>query len=708
MINRPPARRALVMVALALLAIPGCGGPDRDGGRTNGPWNVLLLTLDTTRSDHVGCYGNEEASTPVLDRLADEGVRFETAVAQAPITLPSHASILTGAYPYRHGARANGFYSLPTDRTTMAEYLSDEGYQTAAVTAAFVLDSRFGLDQGFGVYDDDLDSMQKATEFQDASRTAMQVTDRALEIASDLDGKRPFFLWAHYFDPHFPYTPPPDMASRFPDTREGRYHGEIATMDREIGRLIDGLRKQGLLERTILVAIGDHGEGFPGPHDEDSHGFYVYSDTLRVPFLIHAPGRIRQGLEVEALARQVDVLPTVLDLLSIELPPGLDGQSLAATIEEGDEGAADEAPAEPPAVDSYAEAVAPWYAYGWAALFQLRDQKWKYIDAPTPELYDLESDPEESRNLAADEPDRARAMQAELDRRLGSTDSSPGARSASQKERDRLRALGYVSGAVSANDPLSGEANRKLRNPREWIDVHKGLKNIDTMYLNGEVAGAITELERLRGRDPDNYQVIEHLGLYHDALGQLAESEAAYRRLTEIKPDLAIGWDRLGDVLEKRAQKALAEQDSLRARTFEADAINCWTKAFEKGSLESDPMVKLAVHHLKNGRPAEAEPLLEAGLRILEDSFDLHRLLGMSLMMQRRPDESRQHLERAIVLAGDNIEMATAVRLNLVDLYRALGLRDKTIETVEWILEKNPGHPATQVLQQVLAEAKGN
>jgi len=691
----PFTPRSFVLLCLLLPAI-GCAGgsplPDRP--------SVLLLTLDTTRADHLGCYGRDEAQTPVLDDLAAGGVRFTNAVAHAPLTLPSHASILTGLYPVRHGARSNGFYRLREDRETLAETLREEGYATGAVVAAFVLDRRFGLDQGFEHYDDDPEAMSKASQFEDASRPASDVTDAALAVADRLDPSRPYFLWVHYFDPHFPYLPPPDVAAAFPSTRAGRYDGEIAHMDHEIGRLLDGLRRRGRMRRTVVVVIGDHGEGFPGPHDEQSHGFYVYRDTIRVPFLVHAPGSVAQGIVSDRLARQVDVAPTILDLVGVEPASAGDGTSLAPILRQGSV-----EPAQDGETLSFAEAVAPWFAYGWAALYAVETDDWKYIEAPRPELYDLRADPLELSNLAESHPDRTRAMRELLERILAG-EASAGARDMTDRERARLQALGYVAPAGEVHDPRKGNANRRLPDPKEMLDVHLALKEVDSGFLQGGASQAIERLQRLRERDPDNYQVHERLCQYHEAAGNLDSAMSAARTLIRLKPGLALGYDRLADLEERRAQERLEAGDRDGAEQLASRAVEHWKKAIDLGILEYNPMLKVAIHHLRRGDHDAAIELLERARRIDDRSFDIERFLGMAHQGAGRLDDARRHLESAVDLAGEHPDMQAAARGPLAGVYRKLGMRAEAIEQIEWILERQPDHPARAALEATVRELR--
>ena len=373
-------RFLFVLVVLPLLAaLAGCPGASRP--------NLLLVTFDTTRWDHMGYAGGPQGITPMLDAMAQRGTWFSDAVTVAPLTLVSHASILTGLYPPHHGVRDNGLYSLPARDETLAERLRDAGYATHAVVSSFVLDSQFGLDQGFEGYDDDLAGGPQKIQFMFKEIKAAQASAKAVRwLEQERPRDRPFFLWVHFFDPHANYDPPADVAKQFPGDP---YSGEIHYADRELGRIFKSLDDAGLLDSTVLAFTADHGDSL-GEHGETTHGIFVYDSTVRVPMLLAGPG-VPAGRRVDALARTVDLAPTILELLGLPAADGLDGRSLERlwSGREGDDRVA------------YSEALTPLLNFGWAPLRALRTTSLKVIQAPRPEVYDLARDPEESRNLAA-------------------------------------------------------------------------------------------------------------------------------------------------------------------------------------------------------------------------------------------------------------------------------------------------------------------
>ncbi len=333
--------------------------------------NVVIVTLDTTRADRLSVYGFMDASMPALDRLAREGVVFDQATSVAPLTLPAHASLFTGLLPPAHGVRDNGDPALAATHTTLAEALSAQGFRTGAFVAASVLEADRGLAQGFGTYRSDASEDRRTPERR--QRRADEVITDAMRWLDELGGSR-FFLWAHLYDPHRPYDPPEPFRSRFVDP----YIGEIAFADSQIGRLLDDLDRRQLLDQTIVIVAGDHGESL-GEHGERDHGIFVYESVLRVPMMIRAPGA--KARRVGAVVRLTDVMPTVLDLLGFPAPD-MDGVSLVDLVS-GQKDTLD--------LEAYSESFYP-QRFGWSPLRAVREGRYKLIDAPRPELYDLERD----------------------------------------------------------------------------------------------------------------------------------------------------------------------------------------------------------------------------------------------------------------------------------------------------------------------------
>jgi choline-sulfatase len=423
-------RRAVPVCLTAALLLPELSGPISSAVAR--PRNLLLITLDTMRADRLPAYGFRGVDTPALDRIAAEGAVFEDTFAAVPLTLPSHASLFTGLYPPRHGVRDNAGVPLSNEFTTLAEALRERGLRTAAFVASAVLAPRRGFEQGFDLYS--AGEPARCSGAPPARRRAGEVVDEALSWLGRHDTE-PFFAWIHLFDTHRPYDLPADYTDRYFDP----YLAAIAYEDAQIARVISHLETRGLLKSTLIVVAGDHGESL-GDHGEESHGIFLYQEALRVPFIVRGSGVSPR--RVTAVARLIDVMPTVLDLFGVPAS-GIDGVSL---VQVGTR------PGSDPRLEVYAESMYP-RRFGWAPLRSLRVDRYKVIDAPRAELYDLANDPGEERNVLAEHPTVAAAML----RRLRSFDSGQEMTAASGADvdnavLDRLASLGYV-GSIAAPAP---------------------------------------------------------------------------------------------------------------------------------------------------------------------------------------------------------------------------------------------------------------
>jgi choline-sulfatase len=523
-------------VALVVIAVVGAGiwwftrprlqqglpSQLRDGAAAG--YNVVVLTLDTTRADHIGCYGYAPAATPRLDGLAARGLRFADAVSTAPITLPAHASIFTGLNPPGHGARHNAEFNLAADQTTLAEVLNGQGYDTAAFVSAFVLDSRFGLDQGFDHYDDDISVASRSVVDREGNeRLAGNVTAAAIDWLQGRDADKPFFMWVHYYDPHNPYLPPAPFSFDF---RSQPYDGEIAYMDQEIGRLLDAIDEAGARKRTLVIVVGDHGESL-GEHGEATHTMFVYEAAMHVPLIVSCPGLFSSPHVVDDRVVSVaDVFPTVLDLLGIERAGDLDGLPLHV---DG-----------PDAADRlvYMETLAPYFDNGWSPLFAMRSHDNKYIRAPRQEFYDLQADPRELQNLFGKADGAGAAVRdtlvAALARHL--QDEPTLAEVASMAEaldpttQRRLRSLGYVAGGNTARD--KGD----LADPKDMMAVIATIDRANAYVHSGNLPRALETIKRAQAASPNDRTVLRTLGKIQLFLGNDAEAEQALRAANDVAP----------------------------------------------------------------------------------------------------------------------------------------------------------------------------
>jgi arylsulfatase A-like enzyme len=497
--------------------------------------NVVVVTLDTTRADALGCYGTEAALTPTIDALAARGVRFSAARATAPVTLPSHASIFTGTYPFQHGVRDNGTFVLSADAHTLAERLGAAGWQTAAFTAAFVLDSAFGLAQGFDRYDD-VGDQQAATGGEGEERPAEEVVDRALAWLATADRGRPFFLWVHLFDPHFPYAPPADLLAAHPFTdnpgRRGNarekarhlYRLEVAHADRQLDRLLAGLAPFGGADPTVVAIVGDHGEGL-GDHGESTHAVYVYDSTILVPFLL-AHATLPAGRVVPEPVSTIDLAPTLLAWFGLptdgtfgaDLGPLLRGEPFAPTR------------------PVYFENCATWFTSGWAPLYGVIDGNHKVIVGPTVRAFDLSQDRDEKRDIAAAAPEavaRTRAaLSAFADQTLAAVRHAP-----DSAELSKLNRLGYVQGGGSSGRkdlaPPGWQPERALT-PEQGQENTRRFSQANQLWQQGQRAEAIEQLLALTREEPDNGHYAEIAAALLVELKRPAEAMPLAQRAVEL------------------------------------------------------------------------------------------------------------------------------------------------------------------------------
>lgn len=525
----------LLVGALAWLLLGRAGG--RFSGETSDA-SVLLITIDTLRADRIGAYGHREATTPALDRLAAGGVLFENAITPAVMTLASHASILTGTWPPTHGIRGDGDYRLSDRALSLAEVLRARGFRTGAIIGSSLLGSRFGLDQGFEIYDD---------AFEPPERPARAVTDAAMRFLNRARGAR-FFLWVHYFDPHFPYRAPAPFRERHP----GRpYDAEIAYVDSEIGRLLEELRSRGMAERTLVAVTADHGEGL-GEHGEQAHGVFLYEEQIRVPLILWFAPHLPEGLRIRGVVRTVDIMPTILELIRIDPRQAagpVQGESLWPMISDDASGTRGR--------PAWAEATAPLLKHDWSPLTMLRDDRYKYIEAPRPELYDMQADPDEKDDLAGSRADLAAEYLTRL-KDLTRQATREGAVAETISPHPRAMSLPGASGGADLPDPgdqiamlarierveqalglgrleEAAEVARAIlaEVPQDdWVRLHLA----ESLARQRRFPEAIAEYKRILDRRPGDTEAIARLGRCLVELRRFDEAEAVYEQALRIDP----------------------------------------------------------------------------------------------------------------------------------------------------------------------------
>lgn len=646
-----PSRRSAHRIALRVLAAAGVAVVASCDGRAPATdplrWNVVLVTLDTVRADALGAYGQPAPATPILDRIAREGVLIEDVTAAAPHTVASHASIMTGLYPFAHGARANHGFPLPLANETLAEILAQAGHRTRAEIAAPVLHASTRIAQGFEVAGASDAPEIRADERArlpggGLRRSAENVTQRALETIERFRD-RPFFLWLHYFDAHLPYTERPGDRARFPDDP---YLAQVHALDRELGRVFAALEESGLRERTLVIVTSDHGEGL-GQHEEPTHSYFVYDSTMRVPLILWGPPALPQGRRVRGPARTVDILPTVLELTGRAVPEGLHGRSLVPAIR-------GEAEASSGLV--YGESLDLYRIFGTTPLRLIREGRWKYVHAAEPELYDVVADPGETQDRIASEPEVAAHLEARL-RSLLSTSSSPAAGSAPARdgtapdpaEIARLEALGYVvprsPGRIEDETRLlapQGPAPRGLARQAEALSRAKG------SIAARRYERAIAVLEPIARAHPASATVLSMLAEAHAGAGDRPRALALFDRAlasdadpcSETRLDRARALERFGDARGRIAALeaalsacpdsatylnelawALATTEAARGGDGER-AVTLATRLIALGAGEPDPnqLDTLAAAWAAAGEPARAHRAQREAVAILARS----------------------------------------------------------------------------------------
>ncbi len=503
------------------------------------PANLLVITIDTLRADHLECYGYKSIRTPRINALAADGVLIENAFTPIPLTLPSHASIFTGTYPVFHGVRDFTGFSLAKDRTTLATMLKSAGYSTGAVVASAVLEARWGLNQGFDFYYDNFPPQPPQNWQQIAERRGEEVVKEALGWL-DKNRKGPFFLWVHLFDPHDPYTPPPPYDRQY-STRP--YDGEIAYTDENVGRLVDALKRYGLYDDSLIVLLGDHGEGL-GEHGEKTHGFFIYDSTLRIPLIFKLPRKAAPAAKrLAGPLRTIDVVPTVLQIL------GLTGRVRAPEIQ--GRGAYSALLGKSQLTDqlSLAEIMLPYYHFDYSPLSSIRMGRYKFIEAPKPELYDTVSDPPEERNLVAERKALAARMKELLREdiaRFSPKNGTPAApRDVDPATVEKLASLGYLALSKGSSGPPPGS---RLPDPKDHVEVYGLIFDGTYAARNGEFATASRLLNEATQREPQSLVAHFQLGVVYRVIGELDKAERELMRTLELRPGYDLALLRLAEI----------------------------------------------------------------------------------------------------------------------------------------------------------------
>jgi len=656
-------RLLLLLVIFLWNALLPCSARDSSAAASSRT-NLLLITIDTLRPDHLGCYGDRQARTPNIDALAAAGTRFEHAYTPVPITLPSHTVMMTGTYPMYSGIHDFSGNSLNPQQPTLASILRQHGYVTGAVLGSAVLDHRFGLNQGFDFYYDHFDF----NRLEDANldlmkRPGNEVVEQALPWLA-ANATKPFFLWVHLYDPHTPYDVPPPFDRQF----QGRpYDGEIAFADSQVGRLLSFLKQKHLYGRTLIVLTGDHGESL-GEHGEKNHGFFIYDATLRIPFLMKLPAGERQQPAVAEPTSTVDLLQTVLDVLKVPPPADAQGASLLPVV------LGKARPAAAP-VELYSESFLPLLHFDWSELRGIQIGNYHFVDVPKPELYDLAADPGELHNLYAQKPAIAQELKAKLD--ALEQKYTAGHQQAQSTPLDpvlmeRLKSLGYAG--FSGGHPAKAGDNRQLPDPKDRIAMFELISDAIDASQHGRFQESTSKLTQALKTEDTSVPVHYLLGLNYYRTQNFQESITEFRQVLQLSPDytlvyfyLGLAYARVGDY-----QNSI---DYLQ-RTLKADGTN-FSAAYNLGAA-----------YLKLDRVDDAAAAFRQSLQIYSGYEPAHLALGEVLLYQEKLDEALAELRQAVALAP-NDPRAHAV---LAKALHAKGLDSEAQQEMQKAATAGPQH----------------
>ena len=705
----PPYGTALAIVGLVLAAggailyarsdrfySPHCSPGSRKGD------NVLLITLDTTRADHLPVYGYKNVKTPGLDRLAETSFIFEDAIAQVPLTLPSHTSILTGLLPIGHGVRDNEGFLVDPKVTSLAAILKEKGYATAAFVSAFVLDSRWGLNQGFDSYFDHFNRYREVN--RDEIQRNAEETESEVEKWLPANKDKPFFCWVHFYDPHEPYDPPEPYASTY---ASNRYDGEIAYVDRYVGKLLTKLEELRLSDRTLVVVTGDHGEGL-GEHDESTHAMFLYNTTVRVPLLIKVPGAKRK--RIPGIVRHIDLAPTILDFLGFQPPGTMQGSSLIPVINGTEKSGR----------TAYSESLYAQFHYGWSPLRGITTDKYAFIESPKAELFDRQTDPRQLHNLIRDKASVAQGLREQLQALTDqfARKDLEGPKRMDADAEEKLRSLGYLGSPVQSTaeslkiDPK--DMSRLVRDITEGFralarrDFQEALRlvlpviqadpNIVDAHL---VAGssyanvkqydkALQELFKVLAAKPDQTMALATVGSTYDGMGNLKEAERWYLKVFEHDRDHSYTIMKLASLYHRMGEPAKAEAYFLRATKPVDEALG----TTEEPGPRSRLYAVRAEMEFGADRLLEAEKDLNEAIALTPRDPNLHFNLAQVY-------EKAKDIPHAIESYREETEIApgnSGAHLNLGLLYFQGGQIDAASACFGKLVQLRPGDPMASLL----------
>jgi arylsulfatase A-like enzyme/Flp pilus assembly protein TadD len=599
--------------------------------------NVVVITIDTLRADHLGCYGDQQIRTPHIDSLAADGVRFERAYTPVPVTLPAHTVLFTGTYPLLSGIHDFSANKLSPTQPTLASVLKEQGYTTGAVIGSAVLDSRFGLNRGFDFYYDHFDfNRLQESNLDEMERPGNVVADTALDWLAKHD-KNKFFLWMHLYDPHFPYRPPEPYSEQYKDRP---YDGEIAFADAQVGRLIRFLKDKGLYQNTIIVLTGDHGESL-GEHGEKTHGFFIYNATLHIPVIFHLPGQ-KLGNRMPELVSLADLMPTVLQVLKVDVPSQVQGRNLLPLMTTKKEDQSQ---------GLYAETFLPRLHFNWSELRGIETKNYHFIDAPKPELYDLAKDPGETQNLYQTKKavaDEMRARLATLIRQYSGGQELAEKTGLDPALMERLQSLGYA-GFSGGGSPIV--SNRSLPDPKDRIQAYELFSDAMADSQHARYRESADKLNLVLQADQDSIPAHYLLGLNYYRMREFPMAVAQLQRVVQLSPDYALAVFQLG-----LAYGQMGDWDR---------AIETLKRALQLDATNFSASYNLGAAYLQKKMVPEAVSAFRQCITTAPDYAQGHRALGEVLLYQGQINEALAELHRAIELdpndPGSHIALAKAL-----------------------------------------------
>jgi len=682
----------ILLVALVCFLFIPKGPLSRLKGAEN--FNYIIISVDTLRADRIGCYGFSDVKTPTMDMFASRGVKFEKCFAQTPLTLPSHTSLLTGTYPTFHGVRDNGGFLVPQEMTTLTELMKQNGYQTSAFVAAYVLDSKWGLDQGFDYYFDNFDlSKYKTISLGNVQRPGDEVMDQVIPWLEEHKQQK-FFTWIHLYDPHTPYEPPSPYSEMYPNRP---YIGEIAYTDSQIARLWDYLEENGLVNNTILVFTSDHGESL-GEHRESGHGFFIYQAGIHVPLIFVTPFEHIYGLSRSSVVSLVDLMPTILELAQVPIPIQVQGKSLLPqffSVGKDED-------------FSYSETYYPRFHFGWSELKSYQNERFKLIVAPKLELYDLSNDPEELNNIVDSQPEEARRFMNLINEFIVETGKNSYKLDYShmdEESRQKLAALGYI-GSYTASSSLEG---RRLGDPKEKIIIFNRLSEARELGLEGEFEQAAKMMLEIIDEDPDVIDAYSALGILYKREWMLEEAINTFQKILEMKPDNNITVINISNTYILMGKLDEAEEFILNRLEL----------------LPPDSQIYLNLGRIKNSKKEynEAVKYFDKCVELNPSSASAYNALGGIYVIQNDLDKAESYLNKAVGLntklrdlhynfaqlqeaRGDpsgamseylveleNIPHNFRASYNLSRLFRISKDTEKELEYLDKTIESNPEFP---------------